>query len=58
MLGLIARNAKAIAAFVCSLVAMVWLRVSGHALDPVLEQSIEAFIIALIVWAIPNRGMG
>lgn len=48
-------NAKALAAFAASAVAMLWVHLSGHTLDPELEKTIEALLIGIIVWAIPNK---
>lgn len=48
-------NAKAIVAALCSFVAMAWLHLTGHVLPPEWEKALESVLIAVIVWAVPNK---
>jgi len=53
--GVIRRNAKAIAAFVVSLVVVLFVNLNVSVSPDVLV-ALESFIVAVIVWLVPNQG--
>lgn len=55
LFGVIRRNAKAIAAFVVSLVVVLFVNLNVSVSPDVLV-ALESFVVAVIVWLVPNQG--
>lgn len=55
VLQLVRANAKAIAAFLISLVAGLVLRSTGTAMPSDIELTLNSLVVSLIVWVIPNK---
>lgn len=55
LFAIIRRNAKAIAAFVVSAIVVLFVNLNVNVPSDVVV-AIESFIVAVIVWLVPNEG--